>query len=173
MMTDTFLFLELLRLLLMLFCLFELVTTFFLLCSFKVVISCFGMLSLLWLRLNFSEFPRMFIKEMSSLLFGKAENWFDEVVSWSGTVITWFYACLFVVSLWLLLSVENLLDETMSRSEIFIARSSGCYITFLEAIVPAFLCSFNYVFKIVLDFDQRLNNRRFIFVFLTKMMNLF
>ena len=85
---DTFLFLEFLLLLLMLFCRFELVTIFFLLCTFKVVISCFGMLSLLCFRLNSLEFSQIFVKQMSLLLFVNAENGFDEAVSWAGMVIT-------------------------------------------------------------------------------------
>ena len=54
--TDKFLFFEFLLLLLMLFFLFESVTILFLLCTFKAVISCFGMLLLLCLRPNYFDF---------------------------------------------------------------------------------------------------------------------
>ena len=57
-------------------------------CTFKVVISCFGMLSLLCFRLNFLEFLQIFVTQMSLLLFVNAENGFDEAVSCAGMVIT-------------------------------------------------------------------------------------
>ena len=135
MITDTFLFFEFLQLLLMLFCLFELVTIFFLLCTFIVVISCFGMLLLLCLRLNFSKFSRIFVTEMSSLLFVNVENWLDETMSWSEIFITWSSACLSVI------------------------------LFFLKPLLLLFLCSFSYVLKIVLVFNQRLNNWSFFFRF--------
>ena len=134
MITDTFLFFEFLPLLLMLFCLFELVTIFFLLFTFQVVISCFGVLSLLCFRLNFSEFLRIFVTEMSLLLFVNAENWFDEAVPWSGMVITWSSAYLFVMSLLLWVSVENL-----SRSEILITWSPACLSVILFFLTSSFL----------------------------------
>ena len=170
MITDTFLFFEFLLLLLMLFSFFELETIFFLLCTFKVVISCFGMLSLLCFRINFSEFLRIFVTEMLLLLFVNAENWFDEAVSWSGMVITWSSACLFVISLLLWVSREPVSIRNIDH---VIFCVFFCYIIFFKVFVPAFLCPFSYVLKIVLVFYQLLNNRSFIFVFLAKMMNLF
>ena len=60
MIINTSLFFAFLLLLLMLIFLFESVIIFFLLCVFKLIISCLRMLSLLCLRLNFSEFSRIF-----------------------------------------------------------------------------------------------------------------
>ena len=160
----------------MLFSFFESVTIFFLLCTFKVVVNCFRMLSLLCLRPNFSEFPWILVIEMSSLLFANAENLFDEAVSWSGMVITWSSACLFVMSFllpvrarepvwWNYVSIRNIYHVIFC---VFV-----CYIIFLKVIVPAFLCPFSYVLKIVPVFSQHLNNASSIFVFLMKMINLF
>ena len=81
MINDTFLFFEFLLLLLMLFFPFESVTIFSLLRTFKVVISCFGMLLLLCLKPNYSVFLQIFVTEISSLFFARAENWFNEAVS--------------------------------------------------------------------------------------------
>ena len=143
MITNMFLFFAFLLLLLMLMFLFESVTIFFLLCAFKLIISCLRMLLLLCLRLTFSEFSWIFERKLSSLLFVNAGNWFDEAVSWSWMFITWSSACLSVI------------------------------LFFLKKMFLFFLCSFSYVLKIVLLFNRRLNNTSFIFTFLTKMMNLF
>ena len=94
----------------MLFFPFESITIFFLVCTFNVVISCFGMLCL---RSNFLEFSGIFVKEMPLLLLVNAEDVFDETVSCPGMVITGSSRCLFVMSSLLSVSTENLFDEAM------------------------------------------------------------
>ena len=137
MINDTFLFFEFLLLLLMLFFPFESVTIFSLLRTFKVVISCFGMLRLLCLKPNYSVFLQIFVTEISSLLFARAENWFNEAVSWSGMVITWSSAFLFIMSPLLPVSANKLclMKLCLDQKYHMIFGVFVYYIIFLKVIV--------------------------------------
>ena len=110
-------------LLFILYFIFKLLTIFFWVCEFKVVIGCFRMLFLLY--------PR---SEWNYLSFVNAENKFDEVVCWSGMAITWSSTFLFV-------NAKNLLDETMCQSKMVITWSSSCFSAiyfFLESMLLLF-----------------------------------
>ena len=161
MITDTFLFFEFLLLLLMLFCLFELIAIFFLLCTFQVVISCFGMLSLLCFRLNFFGIFTDFCN--GNVIVVLCKCW--KLVWWSCVLIRNGYHVIFCMLVRYVTFVMSKRREPVSIRNIdhVISCVFLCDIIFLDVIVPAFFCPFSYVLEIVLVFNQRMKTFLFLF----------
>ena len=125
-------------LLFILYFIFKLLTIFFWVCEFKVVIGCFRMLFLLY--------PR---SEWNYLSFVNAENKFDEVVCWSGMAITWTSTFLFVMSVVIIRKCQesawwNYVSIKNGYHVIFFMFF--CYIFFLRVCAPVVLWLFRYTF---------------------------